>query len=111
MPVRVVAHRAREELVPGGEGGGRAVDHDLELAAVAREVRAHAGPLHQGPDLLAQHHGQQPALVVLAAVEPAQELREVGGIGTRGAGRGLLDQLPALDQLEADRDVGIVLLA
>ena len=35
VPVRIAALRAREQLVPGGELGGRPVDHDLELALVA----------------------------------------------------------------------------
>ncbi len=106
----IAARRAREHLVPGGELGGRPVDRDLELVAVARGVGAHARAPHQRAHVLAEHDLEQAALVLLERRKLAEQRLQRLLVRALGLLMRLLDQLAALDQLERDVEAGVVLL-
>ena len=110
VPPGIAALRAREQLVPGGEFGGRPVDQDLELGLVARGVGADPGVAHQPAHVLAEHGLQQPPVVVLERRQLLDQPAERPLVGALGLLVGALDQRPALAQLEADVEPGVVLL-
>ena len=106
----IAALRARKELVPGGELGGRPVDQDLELGLVAGRVGADAGAAHQLADALAEQDLQLATVIFGMGLELLEQRRERLLVGPLGLGVGALDQQAAFGQLEADVQTGIVLL-
>ena len=92
------APRAREELVPGGEGGGDAVDlDDLRGVELAR-AGALGGALHGG-EQVGGERGVGRRLRVLEHGERRLDRLLVGALGAR---RGLLEQHDALGQLAGE---------
>jgi hypothetical protein len=114
VPLGIAGLRARHQLVPRREGGGRAVDPDGHLAGVARQVGAVPGGLQQSDGVGRLHQLVLAVGIPLGGklLELLLELLQGFLVRTRAAAGTLrrLHHLPCLGQLEVDRLAGVALL-
>ncbi len=112
VTLRIVGHRARQQLVPGAEGGTLAVDDQLQLAWIAGEIGADAGALHESGGGGREEAGKALAFV-FSRVEGGKELGErfpVAVVRAFAAGERAFDELAALGKLQRDRHARSVFL-